>query len=448
MAINIWYFLICAAEIYIICSYYSVFFEYRYGKMFAAPAAALSYIMLFTVQKYGQAVFQLLVFAAVNILICALIYKGSSSDICFHAVLMTALMCLSHAAVFSFLMEIFYKIKSQNIYFISDLSFSSGVLILYILVKIIVKTQNKGRASAEKEQYKKRSESAVLLMCTVPALSVCVCIIFVSVFLKEKLSGQTWFIIFICSVIFLAINVLMVILYRYLKYIIADSYEMKLKFKSQIAEADYYRALSQRNESQKIIAHDIKNHLNTIRVLNEQGETEEIKKYIDSLVEAPKFQRKVIYSDNIALNSVLQKYLQYCEDNKINFQINIGNKSIDFLNYDEVSALFGNLVENAAEAASKVEPENLRFIDLSVIYRRDEHMTIITVQNSCCVKPLYDERGAGITSKWDKDSHGYGTKSIAKIVKKYNGKIRKSYIEADKIFCEQIYIDNKEAVKA
>ena len=188
--------------------------------------------------------------------------------------------------------------------------------------------------------------------------------------------------------------------------------------------------------------------LKITRVLNEQGETEEIKKYIDSLVEAPKFQRKVIYSDNIALNSVLQKYLQYCEDNKINFQIDIGNKSIDFLNYDEVSALFGNLVENAAEAASKVEPENLRFIDLSVIYRRDEHRTIITVQNSCCVKPLYDEYGVSITSKWDKDSHGYGTKSIAKIVKKYNGKIRKSYIEADKIFCEQIYIDNKQAVKA
>ena len=223
---------------------------------------------------------------------------------------------------------------------------------------------------------------------------------------------------------------------------------MKLKFKSQIAESDYYRELSQRNESQKIIVHDIKNHLNTIRVLNEQGETAEIKKYIDSLVEASKFHRKVRYSDNIALNSVLQKYLQYCEDNKINFQVDIGNESVDFLNYDEVSALFGNLVENAAEAASKVEPENLRFIDLSVIYRRDEHMTIITVQNSCCVKPLYDERGAGITSKWDKDSHGYGTKSITKIVKKYNGKIRKSYIEADKIFYEQIYIDNKKAVKA
>lgn len=448
MGINIWYFLICAAEIYTICNYYSMFFEYRYGKIFGSSATALSYIMLFTAQKYGQAVFQLLVFAAVNILICAFIYKGSSADICFHAVLMTALICLSHTAAFSFLMEIFYIIKGRNMYFISDISLSAGVLILYILVKIIVKTQNKVGASEEKGKYKKRSDSAVLLMCVVPAMSVFAYIVFLSVFLKEKLSEQTWFIVFICSVIFLAINVLMVILYRYLKYIIADFYEMKLKFKSQIAESDYYRELSQRNESQKIIVHDIKNHLNTIRVLNEQGETAEIKKYIDSLVEASKFHRKVRYSDNIALNSVLQKYLQYCEDNKINFQVDIGNESVDFLNYDEVSALFGNLVENAAEAASKVEPENLRFIDLSVKYRRDEHRTVITVQNSCCVRPLYDEHGASITSKWEKDSHGYGTKSITKIVKKYNGKIRKSYIEADKIFYEQIYIDNKKAVKA
>ena len=46
---------------------------------------------------------------------------------------------------------------------------------------------------------------------------------------------------------------------------------MQADLKEQQAEAEYYRRLAEQTENQKILIHDIKNHLQTIAGLSEDG---------------------------------------------------------------------------------------------------------------------------------------------------------------------------------
>lgn len=55
---------------------------------------------------------------------------------------------------------------------------------------------------------------------------------------------------------------------------------------------------------------------------------------------------------------------------------------------------------------------------------------LVSVINSCDLPPIKDANGNFKTRKDDAASHGYGTKSIARIVNKYNG-ISSTYYDAE-----------------
>lgn len=55
------------------------------------------------------------------------------------------------------------------------------------------------------------------------------------------------------------------------------------------------------------------------------------------------------------------------------------------MTYDDLSVLFGNLMDNAVESAEKtVNP----FIELNVFQKENNNMTIITLIDSCRVNPI------------------------------------------------------------
>ena len=71
--------------------------------------------------------------------------------------------------------------------------------------------------------------------------------------------------------------------------------------------------------------------------------------------------------DNDLLNALLCRYQKICLTKKIALHIDIRSKCIDFVTYDDLSVLFGNLMDNAVESAEKtVNP----FIELNVFQKR------------------------------------------------------------------------------
>ena len=91
----------------------------------------------------------------------------------------------------------------------------------------------------------------------------------------------------------------------------------------------------------------------------------------------------------------------------------------------DIGVLYGNLVDNAVEACSKV-PEGQRFVKIENKYQSGILLLIIT--NSKTGKKNKSLK----TTKKDNIRHGHGVQSVRKVVEKYNGTV--SFTDKGDIF--------------
>ena len=118
-------------------------------------------------------------------------------------------------------------------------------------------------------------------------------------------------------------------------------------------------------------------------------------------------------------------------DKNITFITDIRSKTVSFISPDDCTSLFCNLLDNAYEAACKTDDGH---ITLKICSDTSDKLTImVNVVNSCNGNP-FDSHGKLKTSKKDTISHGYGLKSIERVVNKYNGFIDMYYDENDSTF--------------
>ena len=80
----------------------------------------------------------------------------------------------------------------------------------------------------------------------------------------------------------------------------------------------------------------------------------------------------------------------------------------------DISAIFGNALDNAIEASEKVS-ESMRLITAKAARIHD--MLVVAVENNM----LLDGPGDGRTSKEDTFLHGFGLSNIRKAAEKYDG---------------------------
>ena len=198
---------------------------------------------------------------------------------------------------------------------------------------------------------------------------------------------------------------------------------------------DYYRLLNEQNENSKVLIHDITKHLNTIKQLSENKDSN-ITQYISEIIDDFNIMNPVDYCNNHIVNLITHRYYEICKKNNINFTINIKNANLDFMKEYDITALLDNLLENAVESALTTDN---KFIDFSIC-TRNLNFLIIKVSNSCNTKPKYNN-GIIASSKNFSGLHGIGTRSIKKTVDKYNGNLEMNYDERECTFTTVIGIN-------
>lgn len=198
---------------------------------------------------------------------------------------------------------------------------------------------------------------------------------------------------------------------------------------------DYYRLLNEQNENSKVLIHDITKHLNTIKQLSENKDSN-ITQYISEIIDDFNIMNPVDYCNNHIVNLITHRYYEICKKNNINFTINIRSANLDFMKEYDITALLDNLLENAVE--SVLTTDN-KFIDFSIC-TRNLNFLIIKVSNSCNTKPKYNN-GIITSSKNSSGLHGIGTRSIKKTVDKYNGNLEMNYDKTECTFTTVIGIN-------
>ena len=187
----------------------------------------------------------------------------------------------------------------------------------------------------------------------------------------------------------------------------------------------------------KAVRHDIKNQLLTIMQYADNGKITDIKEYVNMLTHdyLPNV-LNYINTNNMAFDAVINSKIAVCNQRKIFMEVNIKQGTNISIPPTEIAVLFGNLLDNAIEAATDTDEKR---ITLSV--QKNENYLVILVSNSIKSSVLEFNRNLE-TSKPDKDMHGIGIKSIKNIVEKHNGMIQ--FYEEENEFCCHIMIDLKE----
>lgn len=172
--------------------------------------------------------------------------------------------------------------------------------------------------------------------------------------------------------------------------------------------------LSKKNiELINIKCHDLKHQVKILRHSMNKDVDNELKE-IESAIN--------IYDSSLktgcdVLDVILTEKSLYCDAHNITLSCIVDGKELSFLDSIDVYSLFSNAISNAIEAEEKIGKGD-RFIHLKV-YRRGD-LLAIHIENRIVDKPIIKE-GIYITSKDDKDYHGFGIKSMQMIAEKYQG---------------------------
>lgn len=337
----------------------------------------------------------------------------------FHSSILTAVMAMSELVVYGitkhfaprfldngreFYHLLFFAVFSKLIFF----------AVAYILMHLMKTPKN------EAGQH----DRSVFLLVFIPLTSIFIMFTFVSIGESVSLPSSLDWMVAVGAVLLLTANLLMFEINQYHQKKSMEFTEMQLLLQKESDSARYYKMLNVQNENQRILIHDIKKHLQSIEMLNEQKEHDKISAYIQQLVLSSDLKESSRLCDHEMLNSILCRYMQQCTDSHITFHVDIRSGTTDFIADNDLTSLFCNLLDNAI-AAADIIPDS--FIEITTSKREKTPFVVITVINSCRKNPFLHKDRQLHTNKTDKNRHGFGLKSIRKAVNKYHGNMQMYY---------------------
>lgn len=426
MEITIVYMVIYIIEAFILWQYCSNLFDSRYSKKTECALLIASYVIPFFVSFLENIWINTIAFTIVNFAMMLYLYHIKWHSAIFHAMIITTVMGLSEVFILSINSHFTLNYNANHAYS-SDLVIYIAIskLIYFLVLRFFIRLLN------GKKEKNMQLDIVTFCLNLIPIMSTFIFCTLCAICLNFSLSPLLARMISVSAILLLIINLLTFWFYSYTQDKNYRFIELQLQLQKEYDAAEYYKMLLQQDENQKILIHDIKKHLHSISSLNEQGEQNKIAAYIDQIIHSSDLQDSVRVCDNEFLNAILCRYIRNCQKKKIALRADIRKGLLEFLTYDDLTALFCNLLDNAVEAASKI-PES--YIELSVTYNEKASLTMLTMINSCRKNPFSKQTGKLISNKADSMRHGYGMKSIRRIVDKYHGDMQVYYEEKSTAF--------------
>ena len=181
-----------------------------------------------------------------------------------------------------------------------------------------------------------------------------------------------------------------------------------------------YAQYKQSKESIELINykyHDLKHQINILKAQSYTGKSTSYLEKMEREIRVYETQNK---TGNQILDAVLTNKAMICQNKEIELKFIVDGEALSFMDDMDVSALFGNMLDNAIESAEKQQEKQKRLIWLYVT--REKQFVRIRTENYCDEK-IHFKNGMPVTTKKDRRLHGYGMKSIKSTVEKYHGSV-------------------------
>lgn len=340
------YFFSFVVEAFILWQYASTLFYPKHSPKTRIFVLSSFYLLLFFISLFELKFLNLLLYCVINFIFLFTQYKLKWYFAIFHSTIIGAVMAMCELATYNtiqrFTPHFFAKVNSFHHMAVFVMFSKIGFFfIIYVLMCMLKKWQ----------KYDQPNDKSVFWLVFIPLTTMYIMYTFITIGDTYDLSPfLNWLVTF--GAVFLLLSSLLVFgINQYNQRKNQAFMEMQLLVQKESDLAEYYKMLQIQYENQRILIHDIKKHLQSIDVLNQQKEQDKITAYIRQLLLSSDLKEASRLCEHELLNSILCRYMYQCNDKHISFYTDIRSGTTNFITDNDLTSLFCNLLDNALEAA-------------------------------------------------------------------------------------------------
>ena len=350
--------------------------------------------------------FNFLAYFAAIALVVALCFKGGRKQVLFST---TCAYCVQHMTSKIVYMLLMFWMQFQYAYVLyNGALLSLGLLLLSNALVCIpvyfVWTRRVIRSGALKfDNLKTIVYTAVFILCAV----------FLSYFAECALDADSPFFAagYICLNALCALFAWMVLMMNFSnsrgQFLSEEKRTLEQLLKK---DKQQYEAAKQNMERINIHYHDIKKRRGMAMDPEEAQKLDEELRQFNGMY----------YTGNEVVDITLTEKAALCAEEGIQFICSVDGSRLNMVKPYQIYSLLGNAVDNAVESLRAVDDADKKVIRLDIFGRGN--MSVIRIENYLASEPRLVD-GMPMTTKADKESHGFGLKSIKRIAEEYGGMI-------------------------
>lgn len=214
------------------------------------------------------------------------------------------------------------------------------------------------------------------------------------------------------------INILVFVLFSRLQ----KNADMKTRYEILTRQIEEQSASIEKLENSytrmRQLRHDMQNQLLIVRSLLDNEKYDDLKSYVKTMINTVDEAAFMTISGQSAVDAILNEKLLAAHKNKIATRFEVDKLTDLFLPPMDLCIILANALDNAVEACVKIPENEDRYIHLKITANKDSLVL-------SCANPYQEppkKRGNEyISSKHDKQNHGFGLKSIKATADKYAG---------------------------
>ena len=225
----------------------------------------------------------------------------------------------------------------------------------------------------------------------------------------------------VAPITILYINLIVLVILRRANIMANELVEKSLLQQEITYKQQYYDALEKNQQQLQELRHNMKNQILAIKAaLSSKDITEN-----DDLFGLNKID-PIIFTENPVVNTIISSKYLLAQKEGIDFQTDVNIPSTINMSCGDIGIVLGNLLDNAIDGAEKCPEYIDKKIDITI--RRIHQFILIRITNSSAAPPV-QRNGQLVTSKKDKQKHGWGIKSVVSTAEKYNGTVEYNYTD-------------------
>lgn len=188
--------------------------------------------------------------------------------------------------------------------------------------------------------------------------------------------------------------------------------ELEILSRQRELQYNYYESLERKYQASRQLVHDMRNHLQAMESLVQEGEREAAQSYAEDMYQMLNTLGRIQYSENKMLNIILNDKAESAKSSGIEMDVELSHIPLGQMKDIDITTIFANLLDNAIEAAAQAEPD--KYIKMRAGTFHD--FAVIKIQNSM---------PAQMKGRDKKKGHmGIGLENVRQTLKKYGGGIQ------------------------